>query len=54
MHKTCETCKWHDDFSWVCFNGESPHCADFTDPDLSCKEWEKNKETDRQKETDLW
>lgn len=38
--RTCKTCKWHDDFSWVCFNGDSPHCADFTDNDSICKQWE--------------
>lgn len=38
--KTCKTCRWHDDFSLVCFNGCSPHCADFTDNDSICKQWE--------------
>lgn len=25
----CSDCKYHDDFSWVCFNGDSPHRGDF-------------------------
>lgn len=39
--KSCSTCKWHDGFSWVCYNGLSECRADFTDPDDVCKEWEK-------------
>lgn len=42
--KKCETCKYHDDFSWVCFNGLSPDRADFTDNDSCCDEWEKKDE----------
>lgn len=47
--RNCKNCKWHDDFSWACFNGNSLYCADFTDEDFSCdchefnegnKEWE--------------
>lgn len=38
---SCCSCRWHDAFSWVCFNGQSEHRADFTDPEDSCKEWEK-------------
>ncbi len=43
--KTCSNCKWHDRFSWVCYNGLSECRADFTDPDDVCKEWEKRDET---------
>lgn len=39
--KTCCTCRWHDSFSWVCFNGRSEHRADFTDPEDTCPEWEQ-------------
>ena len=39
--ETCERCKYFEDFSWVCFNGDSPYCADFTEPEFSCKEWTK-------------
>lgn len=38
--KRCENCKWHEDFSGVCFNGESEHRADFTAYDFSCDQWE--------------
>nr|DAK89935.1 MAG TPA: hypothetical protein [Caudoviricetes sp.] len=38
--KCCKTCKKHDDFTWVCFNGDSEHCADFTEPDCVCEFWE--------------
>lgn len=43
MEKSCKTCKWHDDFTWVCFNGESIHRADFTNDDYVCECWEEQK-----------
>lgn len=38
--KCCKTCRKHDDFTWVCFNGDSEHCANFTEPDCVCEFWE--------------
>lgn len=43
VDKSCSTCKWHDSFSWVCYNGLSERRADFTDPDDVCNEWEMRK-----------
>jgi len=44
--RSCKSCKWHDDFSWVCFNGNSEYRADFTDDKQACAEWEaKENET---------
>lgn len=42
MVKTCSTCDWwaSDPMVWVCLNGDSEHCADFTDPDDTCPCWE--------------
>lgn len=37
----CRTCKWWESYSWACCNGDSPDCADFTQPEHSCKAWEK-------------
>nr|DAH27753.1 MAG TPA: hypothetical protein [Caudoviricetes sp.] len=37
---TCRTCCWHDSFSWACFNGNSPYCADFTDDNCTCVQYE--------------
>lgn len=37
--KCCKTCYWHDEFSWVCSNWDSPNVADFTDDSESCKGW---------------
>lgn len=48
MTKCCATCVWYEDFNGVCFNGDSPHCADFTQPDQRCIEWER-KEADHDK-----
>lgn len=45
--KCCKTCKYHDNFTWVCFNGDSVYRADFTDNMFVCKEWEDDKETTR-------
>lgn len=41
---SCGTCRWHDDYTWACFNGHSPNCADFTDPEDRCSEWEPTTE----------
>lgn len=38
--KDCGSCKWHEDFNGVCFNGDSERCAGYTDSDESCGEWE--------------
>lgn len=36
----CENCKWYELFQGVCFNGDSPACADFVDKDAVCAAWE--------------
>ena len=43
MTKCCATCAWYEDYQGVCFNGDSPHCADFTGPEGVCEEWEGRK-----------
>ena len=48
--KNCGNCHWHDDFTGACFNGDSPHCADFTDDGHLCPQWAEGppwKETER-------
>ena len=40
----CSTCRFHDDFTWVCFNPDSPRRADITDKFDSCSEWGVNAE----------
>ena len=44
MDKHCATCNWYEDYQGVCFNGDSPHCADFIDADKVCEEWEGRNE----------
>ena len=44
MTKCCATCAWYEDFQGVCFNGDSPYCADFTEPDQRCREWERKED----------
>ena len=39
-NKCCETCAYHDDFSWVCFNPEAKDRADFTEDSYVCDCWE--------------
>lgn len=46
--RNCGNCLWHDDFSWVCFNGDSPMCADFSDPEYSCEAWEDKHGTEKE------
>ena len=43
MTKSCATCDWYEDYQGVCFNGDSPHCADFTESEKYCEEWEEKK-----------
>lgn len=31
------SCKWRDNFTWICFNGDSEMCADVAD-DEYCRE----------------
>lgn len=40
---TCEGCKYHDSFTWVCSCGDSPNCADFTNDGCCCYEMEDKK-----------
>lgn len=37
----CKLCKWYEPFQGICFNGDSDHRADFTDPEDSCPQWEE-------------
>ena len=40
--KCCRTCKYHDDFTWACFNGDSVRKGDYTHADhYVCDEWEE-------------
>ncbi len=41
LTNTCSTCRWWEPFQGVCFNGDSSHCADFTDGDETCDAWEQ-------------
>lgn len=34
----------HEGYTWICFNGESPNCADMTDPEDTCEYWEARTE----------
>ena len=38
-NKCCETCAYHDDWTWVCFNPEANDRADFTDESHVCDCW---------------
>ena len=41
-NKCCETCAYHDDWTWVCFNPEADDRADFTDENHVCDCWRKS------------
>lgn len=40
----CKTCKYHDDFSWVCFNPEADDRADFTNSEYTCNRWKSRED----------
>lgn len=46
MEKENNPCKWRDDFTWVCFNGDSEKCADVADDEYcrECRLFEEGKE----------
>ena len=44
MTKPCVTCHWYTKYEGVCFNGDSPNCVDFTEPENSCECWEGRNE----------
>lgn len=41
LEKTCCTCRWHEGYTWICFNGLSLNCTAVTDVEDSCEHWEK-------------
>ena len=47
--KCCVGCKWHEERTWACYNGDSPYCADFVN--CGCPLYEE-KETNDKKGTD--
>ena len=47
MDKICKTCKYHEDFSWVCTNGNSEWRADFTDNYDTCDHWVAREEPEQ-------
>jgi len=44
----CGTCKYHEhesvDDGWVCVNEQSRYCADWTEYDDICEEYDANRE----------
>ena len=36
---TCSDCCWYEGYSWICYNGQSEHSLDFTDPEDTCPKW---------------
>lgn len=41
MTKRCSACAWYEDYQGVCFNGDSPHRADFMSADQGCEFWKE-------------
>lgn len=44
-NKCCVGCKWHEEWTWACFNGDSPYCADFVN--CGCPLYEEKKTNDK-------
>lgn len=44
MKKCCVGCKWHEEWTWACCNGNSPYCADFVN--CGCPLYEEKEKTD--------
>ena len=43
IERNCSNCKYWDDFTGICWNGDSDERADFTDGEFVCK-WYEAKE----------
>lgn len=43
LRPCCDSCHWYDRFTGVCCNGLSLYCADFTDWDYVCCEYESRR-----------
>lgn len=46
-YKCCVGCKWHEEWTWACCNGDSPYCADFVN--CGCPHYEVKKDDDETK-----
>lgn len=46
-YKCCVGCKWHEEWTWACCNGDSPYCADFVN--CGCPLYEVKKDDDETK-----
>ena len=47
----CGSCKWHDTDNpdwdaYICANGDSPYCSEWTDDDDCCDMWEQKEVTE--------
>ena len=44
VEKENKSCKWRDDFTWICFNGDSEMCAGVAHVDYckKCKLFEED------------
>lgn len=45
----CSNCRWHDTDNpewdaYICVNGDSPYCSEWTDDDDYCEAWEAKNE----------
>ena len=39
----CNNCEYYEWYNGVCFNGDSPNCADFMDSNDTCKHFVPHK-----------
>lgn len=46
--ESCYNCRWYEDFVGVCFNGDSPYCADFPPhpEETNCESYERRIDDD--------
>ena len=42
--KCCKTCAYRDDWTWVCFNGDSENRADIMQENFVCNCWESRED----------
>lgn len=50
-YKCCVGCKWHEEWTWACCNGDSPYCADFVN--CGCPLYEEKEKDDEKRANHL-
>jgi len=40
MNQVCKNCKWYEEYTGACFNGDSENCSEYLDMYDTCEQFE--------------